>query len=250
MTHLLPALSVLATLLLVAGPAAAQGPIQWSGVVDQGDSVEVVNIRGTIQAVASVDGMVHVDARPSDPSVMSVQVVEHAGGLKVCVVPAEWRGNANGRCGSGNDHRGWPSRGDADIHVDIEVSVPDGVRLSATSVSGDVRAAEIRSDVTVTVVSGRAFVESAGFPVRVTAVSGDVRLEVPANADADFQATTLSGDIDSDVPLSRRTRNARSQNGDWPFDGVGPKNVRATLGNGGAALHVTTVSGDIELRQR
>ena len=249
MKHLLPALRLLATLLLVAGPAAAQGPVQWSGVVGRGDSVDVVNIQGTIQAVASVDGMVHVNARPNDPSVMAVRVVEQAGGVKVCVIPVEWSGDSNNRCGS-NDGRAWPSRRNADIRVDIEVSVPEGVRLSATSVSGDVRAEQIRSDVTVTVVSGNAVVESAGFPVRVTAVSGDVRLEVPANVDADFQATTLSGDIESDVPLSNRTRRASAANGQWPFNGGGPKNVRATIGNGGTDLHVTTVSGDIELRQR
>jgi hypothetical protein len=208
-----------------------------------------VNIKGTIQAVLSVDGMVHVNARVSDPSVVRVEVEEHAGGVKVCVVPAERSTNVNGQCSS-NDRNSWNSRGDADLRADIEVSVPAGVRLSATSVSGDIRAEQLQSDVKLTMVSGRVLVESAGFPTQITSVSGDVRIEIAANANADFQATTLSGKIESDVPISSSTRNVRLPDGQQLFARGGPQNVQARIGSGGPALRVTTVSGGIELRQR
>ena len=249
MKHFKPASTALAIVLLAGGPVAAQAPTQWTGFVAPNDRVEVVNIRGTIHAVVSTDGMVRVNARPSDPSVMRVDVVEHAGGVKVCALPVERSGGANGRCTS--DERGpWPRLNEADIRVDIEVSVPEGVRLSATSVAGEVRVEQLRSDVNVTMVSGRVLVESAGFPARITSVSGDVRIEVPANANADFHATTLSGAINSDVPISSGRRNVRLPDGQRLFDGHGPQNVRATLGSGGPELQVTTVSGGIELRQR
>ena len=248
MKRLLPALTALATILLAAGPAAAQAPTQWTGFVARDDRVEILNIRGTVTAGVSADGMVHMTARISDPSAMRVNVVEHAGGVKVCALPVQRSADPNDACRS-NDRDSWPSRNDADLRVDIDVSVPAGVRLSATSVAGEISAEQIQSDVNVTMVSGRVLVAGAGFPVRVTSVSGDVRIEVPANTNADFQATTLSGDIESDVPLSSRTRNVRLPDGQR-IDGFGPKNVRATIGSGGPDLHVTTVSGDIELRQR
>ena len=241
MKQLLPALIALAPLVLAAGPAVAQAQTQWTGVVAPNASVDVVNIRGTIQAVLSTDGMVHVTARPSDPSVMRVEIFEHAGGVKVCTLPVEQSGTPRGDCTSNNNRREpWPKRDEADLRVDIEVSVPRGVRLGATSVSGDIRVEQLQSELQLTMVSGRVDVEVAGFPTRITAVSGDVHIAVPANADADFQATTMSGDIDSDVPLNTSVRRVR----------VGPKNVRGTIGNGGPDLQVTTVSGDIELRQR
>jgi hypothetical protein len=249
MKHFKPALTALAIALLAAGPAGAQAPTQWSGVVAPDDTVEVLNIRGTIQAVVSTDGRVHVNARPSDPSVMRVDVVEHAGGVKVCALPVDSRGDSNGPCTSSQrDSDSWPPRRNADLRVDIEVSVPRGVRLSATSVAGDIRTEQLQSDVKVTMVSGRVVVESAGFPAQITSVSGDVRLEVPTGANADFHATTLSGDIDSDVVLTSNARNVRLPDG-RPFRGPG-QNVRATIGSGGPDLRVTTVSGDIEVRQR
>jgi hypothetical protein len=236
----------LAIAVLAAGPAAAQAPVQWSGVVNQRDTVDILNIQGTIRAVVSHDGMVHVTARVSDPSVMRVDVVEQTSGVKICALPIDSSGDASRPCTSSNRDSG---RRNADLRVDIDVSVPHGVRLSATSVSGNVHVEPLQSDVTVTMVSGRVDVASAGFPTRITSVSGDVRIDVPQNADADLQITTLSGDIDSDIPLPSGRRSVRVRDG-GSFDGPGMKNVRATLGNGGANLHVTTVSGDIELRQR
>jgi hypothetical protein len=248
MTYFKPALTAFALVLLSAASAAAQAPTQWSGIVAPDDTVQIVNIRGAIQAVVSADGMVRVNARPSDPSVMRVEVVQHAGGVKVCAVPVDSSRDSNDPCRS-SQRDPWPSRRNADLGVDIEVSVPHGVRLSATSVAGDIRTEQLQSDVKVTMVSGRVVVESGGFPAQITSVSGDVRIEVPNGANANFHATTLSGDIDSDVPLTSNARNVRLPDGRRAFRGPG-QNVRSTIGSGGPELRVTTVSGDIELRQR
>ena len=248
MKHFTPVLTAVALVLLAAGPAAAQAT-QWTGFVAQNDRVEVVNIRGTIKAVVSADDRVHVFARPSDPSVMRVEVEEHAGGVKVCALPVGRSGDSNGRCAT-NDRGPWPRQDDADLGGDIELSEPAGVRVSAPSVAGEIRAEQLQSALNVTMVSGRVLVEGGSFPAQITSVSGDVRIEVPGNADAEFHATTLSGDIDSDVPTSSSSRSVRLPDGGRLFDGRGPQNVRATLGNGGPDLRVTTVSGGIELRQR
>ncbi|MGH7669091.1 MAG: DUF4097 family beta strand repeat-containing protein, partial [Gemmatimonadaceae bacterium] len=72
-------------------------------------------------------------------------------------------------------------------------------------------------------------------PLTFRSVSGDVTVAVPTGLDADFSMSTVSGDLDTDFPL---TLNGR----------MGRRNINARIGKGGREFSVSTVSGDIRLR--
>ena len=62
-------------------------------------------------------------------------------------------------------------------------------------------------------------------------MSGSIDVEVPSNTNAEVEAATVGGTINSDFPLT------------------GPANDKTgTLGTGGPTLFLGTVSGNIRLR--
>ena len=75
------------------------------------------------------------------------------------------------------------------------------------------------------------------------------------HSDADFSARTISGEIDSDFPLTIEGRRGRRDGDDdddrgWPRVRVRVgHDMHARLGRGGPELNITTVSGDITLRR-
>jgi hypothetical protein len=279
-------------------PATAhtQQDFRWSGRIGLGELVEVKNIIGDVRAEPTSGDEVVVTAERSGPNPgrVRVETVRRGGGVVFCAVYAGSSDDDGGR--------GWRSRDDGDDdeprdacnarhnsvrgedapRVDFVVHLPAGVRLSARSVSGDVSARGLHSPVRAASVSGDVQVSSDG-PVEANSVSGnveatlgrtgneslsfasvsgDVTLHLPANVDADFSARTLSGEIDSDFPLSiggRGGRNGRydDDDDDDDDDRRGPgrvrvrigQQVRGQLGRGGPDIRVNTVSGDITLRR-
>lgn len=270
------------TMIAAATPAAAQD-FRWSGRLAAGQTIEIRNVKGDIRAEPAAGGEVTVTANYRDgrSERVRVETVRRDYGMVVCALYPSSRGS--GRWGRDDDHdndeprdacnpRGGMNVRDGDPEVEFVVRVPAGVRLSARNVSGDVEARGLRGPVDARSVSGDVHVTSAAnvrassvsgsvfaslgsIPVRgleFRSVSGDVTLELPAGTDADFSARTLSGEIDSDFPLTIEGRRGRRDDDDddrgWPRVRVG-HNMHARLGSGGPELSVTTVSGDITLRR-
>jgi hypothetical protein len=265
-------------------PAAAQQDFRWSGRIADGQRIQINNIKGEIRAEPASDGEVTVTAHPHGGRGVRVEMVRRSYGVVICAVyPSSGEGSRRRDDDDDDDSRSEPrdacnSRGvnvhDSDAEVDFVVRVPAGTKLAANNVSGDVDIRGVRGPVQARSVSGDVHVSSSG-EVEAASVSGDVfaalgripadglefrsvsgnvTLELPADVDADFHARTLSGEIDSDFPLTMGGREGRrgrdDDDGDRRFVRVRVgHDMRGRLGRGGPELSVTTVSGDVTLHR-
>jgi hypothetical protein len=242
-----------------ADPATAQTDFQWRGTVAEGKTVEIRGINGSVEAMASGDASVRVEARRtarrSDPASVRIEVLEHADGVTICAVyPTPTGSRRPNECRPGGSQM---SVRNNDVNVDFVVRVPAGVRFEGHSVNGSVKAEALRSDVRATTTNGGVTIETTGFAhattvngnivcrigdtripgdVRFETVNGSITLEMPAGLNAEFRASTVNGRIDSDFPILVTGQVSR-------------RSLRGTIGEGGPELRVSTVNGNIRLRQ-
>lgn len=126
------------------------------------------------------------------------------------------------------------------------------------TVSGDITAPGITNEVDAQTVSGRMTIgggpwKSASFStvsgdtqitggpsgsgkITVDSMSGDVQLQLPADASAHLEASTFSGELRSDFGSPSKGE-----------DGPG-KELRATIGSGSGGIHLESFSGDVRIR--
>jgi DUF4097 and DUF4098 domain-containing protein YvlB len=135
------------------------------------------------------------------------------------------------------------------VSGDVVVNRLRAARIEGQTVSGDLRLTDVDTDrATLRSVSGD--LEYAGSLSRsgryeFQSHSGDVRL-TPADARGfSVEATTFSGDVRSDFPLTLQTT---------PGNGFGPgrrnRSLRGSFGDAGATLSVQSFSGDIVITRR
>jgi DUF4097 and DUF4098 domain-containing protein YvlB len=255
----------LAPLVLLAAGAslsAQQPDFRWEKAIPNGSLVSVHNLNGNVTITTSTSGKVEVVGKKHGNrrnfEDVTIEVVEHAGGITVCPM---FR-NADMECGergfrmhSGRRHRDddWN-----DLQIDIEVKVPKSLEVSANSVSGnvdvvgaegDVRAGSVSGDVRMvnlratsvkaSSVSGNVDVSIDALTgpgsLKFTSVSGNVTAELPKVLDADVTMRSVSGNLDSDFALTLNGRMSRHS-------------LEARIGKGGRELEVHTVSGNVRLR--
>lgn len=178
--------------------------------------MEIKGINGDISATAASGGEAQViakkTARKSDVDDVTFKVVEHAGGVTICVMYPAPRGKPANECAAGG--KGRMNNSNNDVTVDFEIRVPRGVQFTGRTVNGTVRATGLTADAEVYTVNGGVRVETTGLA----------------------RASMVNGSFSSDWPLTVK--------GKW-----GPKRVRGTIGSGGRELGLSTVNGDIELRK-
>ncbi len=113
--------------------------------------------------------------------------------------------------------------------------------VNATSVSGNVHVGKVEGTVSAKSTSGEVEVEilslegSAG-SMEFSSVSGDVRVKLPGNLDANVQLSTMSGGLKTDFPLTIEESKY----------GTGRK-ANGKIGNGSRNLKISTISGDVSL---
>lgn len=254
-----------ALLLLCAAPLfAQQADFRWEKQLGADKTVSLNNLNGRITVTPSTSGKVEVvgtrhGRRTED---VTIEVYEGDRGIVVCSIFK----NVDMECDDSGMHmharRGYRDDGRDDdrdnLSIDLEVKVPKGMRVTASSVSGDVRIAGMEGVVRASSVSGDVRMESLrASSVRASSVSGDVNVvvdnltgdgmlsfssvsgnvtaELPKGLDADISMRSVSGSLDSDFPLTLNGRVSRSS-------------INARIGQGGRELEVHTVSGDVRLR--
>ena len=123
--------------------------------------------------------------------------------------------------------------------------------IGATRIKGSLEADAVSGDIRMTDVSGARTVDVKTVSGNVTYIgaieadgryelkthSGDVRMSIPADSSFDFEANTFSGDIDSDFEIKVVGK-------------ISPKEIRGTVGKGGATVVLKSFSGNVDLKKK
>lgn len=114
--------------------------------------------------------------------------------------------------------------------------------VEADAVSGDIELRDVSEAQTVDVktVSGNVVYAGSiktGGRYQLKTHSGDVRMTIPADSAFDFEANTFSGDIDSDFDIKVVGK-------------ISQKEIRGTVGKGGATITLKSFSGNVDLKKK
>ena len=215
------------------------------------------NINGSITVMPSDAQTVEIHAErtykhaPGD----SVQIVtaESNSGLTVCAV---WPGRSSA-CGPEGHFTSEGNHG-SDGAVVFEVKLPRGVRLDASTINGDVSVDGASASVDAVTVNGDVTVETADGPVTLTTVNGDAHATMRAlTGPGDVKVTTVHGDAQVDLPSGvNAVVDGHTVAGDisseFPLTVTGKfasHSLTGTLGTGGRQIHITTVTGDVNVNE-
>ena len=217
-----------------------------------GGSVEIVNVNGPIVVEAAPGPEVEIRAtriargRSDEEARELLTKVE----FKESVAPG--RVAVQTVTGSGMAVRGRP------VSVEYRLRVPSGLHVSvktehggiglhdidgtvvASTTNGGIRGTNVSGAVSAHIVNGGIVmdVRRAAGPIELESVNGSIRLDIPADLNADLEARAVNGDISTDdnlkVDASERSRTS----------------LKGELNRGGTRVSVKTVNGGVRLRTR
>ena len=170
--------------------------------------------RGVRVKLSTGNGAVNVERAGSDVQASTgngrVTVVETEGTVRV----STGNGDVEVRNAKARVH---VSTGNGDVGV---VTVEGPVEVSSGNGDIDVRMSALRAREDMSFHTG----------------SGDVHLTLPANYNGELDASTGNGSIRSDFELKIKGQ-------------LSPRHIRATIGNGGPMLRMSTGNGEFEIRK-
>lgn len=129
---------------------------------------------------------------------------------------------------------------------DFEISSHSG-EVEVLSKTGDIIMSNITGPVTASSTSGDVEIEfselSQANPTSISLVSGFIDITMPQNSQADFNLSSVSGEVytDLDIELQGSRNNSMSRLG-------GGGQINGTLNGGGVDVSLKSISGDIYLR--
>ncbi len=260
------ALGSLAFVASLALPAAGQqqtdNSFKWSGPIAAGNWVNVHDLNGSVTVGAASGSEVQVTAtkrwRRGDPATVRIEAKKVGESVVICALWGERATcdehgyNDNGNRGNRNDRN--------DVSVEINVLVPKGVKIGATSVNGSVTVEGATSQVDAETVNGEVDVSTTGGPANAGTTNGSVRARMGHVETDDRMAFTtvngnvvveFTGDFGGDVDLST-VNGSLNTNFEMTVSGrLDPKHLRAHFGKpGGPRMKLETVNGSVELRKR
>lgn len=228
----------------------------WSGAVAPGASVEIKGIGGAISASASPGSEVVVSwtkrGRHDDESGVRIEMVEHDEGITLCAVYPDVPGWGANECQpglAGNMHVE-----NNDVEVTFVVSLPNGVHFIARNIAGDIEATGVKGNVFGYSIAGDIDISTSGL-VAATTMSGSITASLGlANWDRDLAFTTVSGNVRVTVPANTNADVwAASTHGrvtsDFRLTELSAGRMRGMLGHGGRRLTLSAIDGDITLKR-
>jgi len=217
-----------------ATPASsAAADFEWSGEVAR---VDVSTVLGDVKIRAGSGKTVQVRGTKSGKGVGEVTIEAHVRGDTVVIAPK------------------YPRNRDVDVRVDFVVELPASVAVEANAVNGKIVADGVSAALSLSTVDGDIATTACGdvrgntvngrvrvaLPKRgakraaLEAVNGELELSMSADTGAKVRASTVSGKIRSDFPLSQKDEMVGSR-----ADG--------TIGDGAVAVELSTVNGPIRI---
>lgn len=86
------------------------------------------------------------------------------------------------------------NRRNVNVSVDFTISAPAGTRVAAKSLSGDLKATDIKGDLTLETLSGEVLISGASRIATAKSLSGDVTI-TDTQADGSIEASSMSGTV-------------------------------------------------------
>lgn len=236
------------------GPGNGDSDFEWSGQVPQGATIEIKGISGGITASLASGSDVEVRAtksgQHSDPASVTVEVVQHAGGVTVCAVYPDVAGQPPNECAPGL--AGTMNNEGNDVEVTFSVMVPPEVDFVGRTVAGNVTGTGLQSDASAFVVSGNVNLTTTAI-AEATTVSGSIDATMGADPPRDLDFTAVTGNVVLRIPFDtnaevRASVITGSMMSDFALDETSPGVWEGTIGIGGNRLILSTVTGTIGLR--
>ena len=222
-------------------------------------------------ALATVNGAITVDGNQGDTiEVMADKAAPTEDILESVTLESSRSG---GQLTLETDYETTPFLFGPDPKVDLEVTVPSGIRLArAETTNGDVEIRSVAGDLVAGTTNGRVDVEGVDGGLSADTTNGDIHA---AGVSGDVDADTTNGDIDVSLPdgggnLTAESTNGEitvrapaslgatvsisTTNGDISVDGFDNSNASSdsslemTLGDGSRRLRLETTNGDVTLR--
>jgi hypothetical protein len=264
---------ILALIVVVSGtPARAQNEkrtvftendFHWQGNLKEGQTLEVINTNGNIDASSATGGAAEVGGTKHEggENEFFIEVVEYSDGVTICAVYA--KDKTPGRCHRGgvsseSDHWNWNWNWHGHrAKIDFEVKVPRGVRLTALTTNGGVHGHDLNSVVKAATTNGNVEVSTSEWASART-TNGGVRVAMGnAKWEGQLELTTTNGSVNVTLPAAAEfTVRASTTNGgvhtDFPVTVQGnfsSKDLSGTVGGGGRELRVATTNGGIDLKK-
>jgi len=142
--------------------------------------------------------------------------------------------------------------------VDYLVKVPRWANVTLKSTNGEIVASGITGKVRLETTNGEIKATAIEGPLHAESTNGDMEVELVNVSDDGVDCSTTNGGIVLTVPASAKASlNVETNNGDIETSGLdlsvqekGRKDLRATLGGGGARIKLETTNGDITVKGR
>ena len=128
----------------------------------------------------------------------------------------------------------WRDRNNNVVDTEFEIQLPSDVSLNVDVFSSDIFVKGVRGRQRLKTFSGEIDVVDAEAGVDAETFSGDIEVKLVQGASASVDFDSFSGDLQSDVPMTYRTKGRRS--------------TRADIGSGGTDYHFKTFSGNVRIR--